>query len=89
MFDEELNSSLESALLSSFHFRVAHITTDTESVGASLPVFSLISRRKFSITQDFVSLGLSLKRELLIDSAAVDQQRNVGLGIFLNRNAVS
>lgn len=83
MFDEEVNSSLESTLLSSFDLRVAHVTTDRESVSASFPVLPLISGLKFPTAQDFVSLGLSFGRELPIDRAAVDQQGNVGLGVFL------
>lgn len=83
MLDEELNRGLENTLLSGFHLRVTHITTNGESVFASFPVLPLVSRCKFPTAEDFVSLYLSFVRELRVDRAAVDQQRDVGLGVSL------
>lgn len=60
------------------------ITANSKTVGAALPVSSLITGCELPIAQDCVSLLLLLGRELLVDGTTVDQQRHSGLRVFLH-----
>lgn len=76
--------SLEGTLLAGFDFGVTQITTHSESMSTTLKIFTLVSRAELATSEDLVSLGLGFQRELLIDGAAVDEERGFrGGSVFL------
>lgn len=83
MFEEEFDSTLESTLLSGLDLGVAQVAADGKSMRASLPVVPLVPRLKLPTAQYLVSQNLSVMREQRVDRAAVNQKRNIGLGVFL------
>lgn len=70
-----LHCALKCALFAGFDFGVIEISTDSKSMFAAIKILPLVSRSKFPSAEYLVSLGLSIERELLINSARVDQER--------------
>ena len=53
------------------------VATDSEAVRTAVPVRALVARLVLPVAKNLVRLLLRLRRELLVDCAAVDQHRNV------------
>lgn len=72
---EPSNRGIEGSLLPSLDLGVRKITPDRESMVATLEMLSLVSRSKLAITKNLVSCGLRFRREQIVESAAVDEER--------------
>ena len=72
MLDHPFDSRFEGTLFPSFDLVISDITTDSETMRATLKVFALVSRSKFTTTKNLVGFGLGFMRELSIGSATVD-----------------
>lgn len=74
---EPLNSGFECAFLARLDIRVAQVSTDCESMSAPIKILPLIAGLEFAIPQDLIGLRLRFFRELLVNRAAVDQERGL------------
>ena len=72
---EPLNSSFEGAFLARLNLRVTQVSADRESMSAPIKILPLIAGLEFPISQDLIGLRLRFFRELLVNRAAVDQER--------------
>ena len=63
-----------------------HVPTDSEPVGAAIPVGTLIARRELAVAEDLVRYLLSFRWELGVGLAAVDQQGCLGLLVVFLRS---
>jgi hypothetical protein len=83
MLDEELNSSLEGALLASLHLGLAQVTTDCKAMRASREILAHISRLVLPIAKELICDLLLLRREHTVLLTAVDEDGVVGLSLQL------
>ena len=54
--NEPLDSSPERTLLAGLDLRVRHVTSNSKSMGATLPEFALVSWGELAISKKFISL---------------------------------
>ena len=83
---EELYGRLESTLLSSPDEWIGQVSTNSETVRAAFEVLSLIQcRGSFATTKNFICQLLRTDRELRVDFARINQERNASFLDFLSR----
>jgi hypothetical protein len=76
MLNEPFDCALERALLPSLDLRICQVTTNSETMGATFEIFSLVSWSELATAKYLVGFGLSFEREHLIHCASVKQERS-------------
>ena len=79
---EKASATFVEVALESFH----HVATDGEPVGATIPVGTLIARCELAVAEDLVRYLLSVRWDLGVGLAAVDQQGRPGLLVVFLRS---